>query len=113
MTDFDHEELAHPIHFFLRKKNNFLRRIGDSWTTSLLPCWHPLRTHGPIFLRAPPQLAKVSLASPWGATMDEFLPDFLVECTDKMASIDQDLVALERNPGDAEMLTKIFRAIHT
>lgn len=45
--------------------------------------------------------------------MDEFLPEFLVECNEKMAKIDQDLVALEQNPADSLTLTKIFRAIHT
>lgn len=41
------------------------------------------------------------------------LQDFLIECDDLVAQLDQDLVTLESTPGDAELLNRIFRAFHT
>jgi len=50
---------------------------------------------------------------------DEFTPDpgllqdFLAECEELLAQLDQDLVALESSPHDSELLNRIFRAFHT
>jgi len=43
----------------------------------------------------------------------EFLNEFLVECNENLAKLDNDLVRLEQNPKDLEPLKEIFRAIHT
>ena len=39
--------------------------------------------------------------------------DFLVESEEFLQRMDQDMVALEANPLDAELLNRIFRALHT
>jgi two-component system chemotaxis sensor kinase CheA len=39
--------------------------------------------------------------------------DFLVECEELLQGIDQDMVALESSPQDADLLNRIFRAMHT
>ena len=50
---------------------------------------------------------------------NEFLQDpaliqeFLVESEELLQRMDQDMVALEANPADAELLNRIFRALHT
>lgn len=43
----------------------------------------------------------------------ELLAEFLVESYENLDQIDQDLVALEQNPGSTEILQRIFRAFHT
>ncbi len=43
--------------------------------------------------------------------MDEFLDEFLIECSENVTQIDGDLLLLET--GDREVLKTIFRAIHT
>ena len=51
--------------------------------------------------------------------MQEFSQDpalvqaFLVESTEFLQSMDQDLVLLERTPENEELLNRIFRALHT
>jgi len=39
--------------------------------------------------------------------------EFLVESEELLQSMDQDMVALESSPDDAELLNRIFRALHT
>ena len=41
------------------------------------------------------------------------IEDFLVESEEFLQRMDQDLVALEAKPEDAELLNRIFRALHT
>ena len=41
------------------------------------------------------------------------LQDFLVESEELLQGMDQDMVTLESAPGDAELLNRIFRALHT
>lgn len=41
------------------------------------------------------------------------LQDFLNECDELLAQLDQDLVALESAPEDSDLLNRIFRAFHT
>lgn len=43
----------------------------------------------------------------------EILDEFLVEASEILESLDQDLVDLENNPDDKELLNKIFRGMHT
>ncbi len=43
----------------------------------------------------------------------ELLQDFVVESEEALQRMDQDMVALESTPNDADLLNRIFRAIHT
>ena len=43
----------------------------------------------------------------------ELIQEFLVESEELLQRMDQDMVALETSPTDAELLNRIFRAIHT
>lgn len=45
--------------------------------------------------------------------MDEIVSEFLVESQENLDQLDQDLVALEREPGSRELLSSIFRTVHT
>ncbi|WP_025321705.1 chemotaxis protein CheA [Deferrisoma camini] len=57
---------------------------------------------------APPDPPADGLASD-----DEVVQEFFVEAWELMEELEQDLVALEESPDDAELLNKIFRAAHT
>src|ERR1700743_2345963 len=43
----------------------------------------------------------------------EMIREFLVESHEKLARLDQDLVALAQDPQDGDLLSSIFRTIHT
>ncbi len=43
----------------------------------------------------------------------ELLDEFLTEATELLEKIDDDLITLEKFPGDMELLNRIFRSIHT
>ncbi|HZU80946.1 MAG TPA: chemotaxis protein CheA [Acidimicrobiales bacterium] len=45
--------------------------------------------------------------------VDEVVQEFLVESNDNLDQLDSDLVALEQDPGSAELLASVFRAFHT
>jgi two-component system chemotaxis sensor kinase CheA len=45
--------------------------------------------------------------------MDEIVQEFLVESHENLDQLDRDLVALEQEPGSRELLSSIFRTIHT
>ena len=45
--------------------------------------------------------------------IDGIVAEFLVESTEGLDQLDQDLVALEQTPGDHELLARIFRVVHT
>ena len=45
--------------------------------------------------------------------MDELLQEFLTQTADSLNALDLDLVKLEKNPGDAELIGRIFRVVHT
>ena len=45
--------------------------------------------------------------------MDEIVKDFLIESTENLDRLDQDLVKLEGEPSSKELLAGIFRTIHT
>ena len=45
--------------------------------------------------------------------MDDLLQEFLVESHENLDRLDQDLVTLEGAPGNPEILSRIFRTIHT
>jgi len=43
----------------------------------------------------------------------ELLEEFLAEATDLLDNVDDDLITLEKDPGDLEILNRVFRAIHS
>lgn len=45
--------------------------------------------------------------------MDDLVSEFLIECYDNLQQVDQDLLALEENPGNRDNLDSVFRTIHT
>ncbi len=45
--------------------------------------------------------------------VDEIVQEFLVESVEGLDQMDRDLVALERRPADVELLSRIFRCIHS
>ncbi len=45
--------------------------------------------------------------------MNEVIHEFLLETSENLAQLDLDLVALEQEPGSREMLTRVFRTLHT
>ena len=45
--------------------------------------------------------------------MDDLLLEFLTETNESMQTLDLELVKLERNPNDPELLSNIFRLVHT
>jgi two-component system, chemotaxis family, sensor kinase CheA len=45
--------------------------------------------------------------------MDDLLSEFLTETSESLATLDVELVNLERNPNDAAILSNIFRLVHT
>lgn len=44
---------------------------------------------------------------------DELLQEFLAESMENLARLDNEIVELEKKPGDGELLASIFRTIHT
>ena len=45
--------------------------------------------------------------------MEEIVKDFLIESTENLDNMDRDFVTLETDPTNAEVIARIFRAIHT
>lgn len=45
--------------------------------------------------------------------MDDIIREFLVESSENLDRLDQDFVLLEKKPNDKEILSSVFRAIHT
>lgn len=45
--------------------------------------------------------------------MDDLLNEFLAETNESIERLDGDLVSLEQNPDDPELLSSIFRVLHT
>ena len=45
--------------------------------------------------------------------MDDLLSEFLTETTESMETLDLELVKLEQNLNDQEILSNIFRLVHT
>jgi len=45
--------------------------------------------------------------------IDEIVREFLIESSENLDQLDQDLVALESDPGSRDLLSSIFRTIHT
>ena len=45
--------------------------------------------------------------------MDDLIPEFLTETNESLAELDISLVQLEQNPGDKDLLSQIFRVMHT
>lgn len=45
--------------------------------------------------------------------MDDIVREFLVESAEGLEQVERDLVALEKTPGDRELLARVFRVVHT
>jgi len=45
--------------------------------------------------------------------MDDLLVEFLSETNESLEQLDLEIVRLEQNPGDAELISSIFRIMHT
>lgn len=45
--------------------------------------------------------------------MDDLIPEFVAECREGLARLDNEVVAFERDPGKREHLVEIFRVAHT
>jgi len=45
--------------------------------------------------------------------MDEIVKEFLIESAENLDKLDGDFVTLEKNPGDKDLLSSIFRVVHT
>src|SRR5215207_6409931 len=45
--------------------------------------------------------------------MDDVLREFLTESNENLVRLEQDIVELERAPGDTALLNSIFRTVHT
>src|SRR3954467_9705691 len=78
---------------------------------------HPLGCRGyPNSLRFTRRSASLMLIWAKGAVVDELgdiVQEFLVESHENLDQLDRDLVALEQQPGSRELLSSIFRTIHT
>jgi len=44
---------------------------------------------------------------------DDIVREFLVESNENLDLLDRELITLERDPGNRETLSSIFRTIHT
>jgi two-component system, chemotaxis family, sensor kinase CheA len=49
----------------------------------------------------------------WSKTMDDLIKEFLVESYENLDRLDSELVKLESDPSSQELLSSIFRTIHT
>lgn len=45
--------------------------------------------------------------------MDDLIAEFLIETNENLAALDDAILRLEREPGDAEIIARIFRLMHT
>ena len=45
--------------------------------------------------------------------MDDLLREFLTETNESLSELDGEIVRLEQNPNDQELLSNIFRLVHT
>ncbi len=45
--------------------------------------------------------------------MEEIIKEFVLEARELIEGVEQNLITLEKNPGDREVLNEIFRSIHT
>ena len=45
--------------------------------------------------------------------MSAIIAEFLAESVENLNSVDQDIVALERDPSNTEVIERVFRTIHT
>ncbi len=45
--------------------------------------------------------------------MDDLIVEFLTETNEGLAALDLDMVRLEQNPNDKELISSIFRLMHT
>eukprot|EP00003_Mantamonas_plastica_P030674 TRINITY_DN7714_c0_g2_i1.p1 TRINITY_DN7714_c0_g2~~TRINITY_DN7714_c0_g2_i1.p1 ORF type:complete len:914 (-),score=200.72 TRINITY_DN7714_c0_g2_i1:4348-7089(-) len=60
-----------------------------------------------------PVPASVELLEIWRGYMDDLLSEFLTETSESLSTLDVELVKLEQNPNDPDILSNIFRLVHT
>lgn len=70
----------------------------------------PVEPPAPV-LAAP--AARGTTPSPASASIDSFLRDFLAESHENLDALDRAFVALEQTPTDRNLLTNVFRTLHT
>jgi two-component system, chemotaxis family, sensor kinase CheA len=68
-----------------------------------------LRFRGPVSSRA---MLEINFCKQGGA-MDDLIKEFLVESSENLDRLDSELVKLESDPSSQELLSSIFRTIHT
>jgi two-component system chemotaxis sensor kinase CheA len=88
------------------------REIDDSpWGTA------PAEPNWPGAENEPEAVPDPEPAAPPPSTaadpMDEIVQEFLVESSENLDQLDQDLLVLERDPQNRETLSSVFRTIHT
>ena len=71
--------------------------------------WRPLGARRQLFR----QMADGKKVAGSGIRMDQLITDFLQESRDNLDRLDQDFVSLESDPKNAELISSIFRTIHT
>ena len=57
---------------------------------------------------SPPEIMRTEMDD-----QDDILQDFLVECGEGLERLDQEFVALEKDPTNTGLIASIFRTIHT
>ncbi|MBI5801862.1 MAG: chemotaxis protein CheW [Verrucomicrobia bacterium] len=62
---------------------------------------------------APAPPARATAPAPASASIDSFLRDFLAETHENLDALDRAFVALEKTPGDRDLLSNVFRTLHT
>lgn len=45
--------------------------------------------------------------------LEEEIREFVIECNEYMEVLDRDILLLEEDPGDADLIASVFRAVHT
>eukprot|EP01006_Ploeotia_vitrea_P064140 TRINITY_DN87079_c0_g1_i1.p1 TRINITY_DN87079_c0_g1~~TRINITY_DN87079_c0_g1_i1.p1 ORF type:complete len:230 (+),score=24.89 TRINITY_DN87079_c0_g1_i1:92-781(+) len=60
-----------------------------------------------------PVPASFCLLEIWRGYMDDLLSEFLTETSESLSTLDVELVKLEQNPNDPDILSNIFRLVHT
>lgn len=62
---------------------------------------------------APTSPARATAPAPASASIDSFLRDFLAESHENLDALDRAFVALEQTPHDRNLLSNVFRTLHT
>ena len=85
---------------------------GPGWWPERLRAWPVRKTRRSAFCGGMCRETQAWQALSVGS-MDEIVREFLVESYENLDQLDQDLVGLEGKPGSRELLSRVFRTIHT